>query len=94
MRPHILSELEKDCVYNSPILEMKIGDELSVNQYVRKVRQKDWHGLFRNRKFMGNMTSNLANAYCQQVDRLSGYDFSLYNIKTIQAEMSQNLLKG
>ena len=39
------------------------------------------------------MTSNLLDEYRKKVDALADYDFSLYNIYTIQLEMSKNLTK-
>ena len=40
------------------------------------------------------MTSSLLDEYRKKVDALADYDFSLYNIYTIQLEMSKNLTKG
>lgn len=94
MVPHILQDL-KDSSYNKPILEMKIRDrELSTNTFVKEVRRKYWTALFSNPKFTGKMTSNLANKYHNQVTELTNYDFSEYNIRTIQIEMSKNLVRG
>lgn len=95
MCPHILTDMREDCSYNKPILDMKIGDgKLSVNKFVKCVRAKYWNALFRNPKFTGNMTSNLMKNYSSQVEELSNYDFSAYNIRYIQIEMSKNLIKG
>lgn len=96
MCPHILNDMRPDSSYNSPILTMKVNDrgELSTNAYVREVRRKYWNALFDNRKFTGKMTSNLQTKYHNMVSELVNYDFSTYNIKCIQAEMSANLVKG
>lgn len=95
MCPHLLNDLSSDAAYNSPILEMKVnGHDLSVNRFVREVRKKYWNALFNNKRFTGNMTSNLASQYHEQVHELANYDFSVYNIKCIQLEMSKNLVKG
>lgn len=92
--PHIMTDM-KDTLYNKPILEMKVaGKDLSTNRFVREVRAKYWNALFKNPKFTGNMTSNLSSSYLQQVHKLKNYDFSVYNIKSIQLEMSQNLIRG
>ena len=94
MRPHILDSLT-DKAYTKPILELTVmGKELSVNRYVREVRKKYWNALFRNPKFTGKMTSNLQEQYSAKVKELAHYDFSLYNIRCIQIEMSQHLVKG
>lgn len=94
MEPHLLNSL-KDSAYNKPILELKLnGKDLSVNGYVKTVRMKYWTALFENEKFTGNMTSNLREEYRSKVMELANYDFSVFNIKTIQVEMSKNLVKG
>lgn len=92
--PHMLNSLT-DNIHNQPILTMKIGNkDLSVNRYVRCVREKYWDALFKNPKFTGNMTSNLSTQYYDQVKELRNYDFSIYNIKCLQLEMSKNLVHG
>lgn len=94
MVPHILQDL-KDSSYSRPILEMKICDrKLSTNTFIREVRRKYWTALFNNPKFTGSMTSNLADKYYNQVAELTDYDFSEYNIRTIQVEMGKNLIRG
>lgn len=95
LRPHIMSDLTCDDVHKHPIISMKIGkDDASINSYVEMVRLKYWTALFQNPKFTGNMTSNLRESYVNKVQKLRNYDFSLYNIKCIQLDMSQNLIKG
>lgn len=96
MCPYILNDLRNDSPFKSPILSMKVNDEseLSTNSFVREVRRKYWNALFSNRKFTGQMTSNLSNQYRAKVDELVDYDFSYYNIKSIQEEMSRSLIKG
>jgi len=94
MSPYILESLG-DKAYNKPILELTLqGKDLSINSYVKKVRKKYWSALFNNPKFTGNMTTNLRNEYGQKVNELSSYDFSLYNIRCIQIEMSKHLVQG
>lgn len=96
MKPYILSDIKKDSPYNKPILELCLADkkDLSVNKFVEKVRMKYWNALFRNPKFTANMTSNLVSKYLSKVNELKNYDFSLYNIKEIQMQMSNNLIIG
>lgn len=92
--PRMLNSL-RDNKYSQPILTMKIGNkDLSVNRYIRCVREKYWDALFKNPKFTGTMTSNLSSQYCEQVKELRNYDFSVYNIKCLQLEMSKNLVRG
>lgn len=94
MVPHLLQDF-KDNSYNTSILQMTINNkQLSTNAFVKEVRKKYWNALFANPKFTGNMTSNLFNKYHDQVYELANYDFSEYNIRTIQIEMSKNLVQG
>lgn len=94
MQPYLMQDV-KDCAYNMPILEMKIlGQNLEINEFVRVVRKKYWTALFQNPLIVGNMTTNQLEEYRGKVEELSGYDFSYYNIKTLQEEMSRNLTKG
>ena len=94
--PYILEDMKKEhSSYNEPILTLKVGKkDLSVNNYVKKVREKYWTAIFKDKRFTGNMTSNLASEYSSKVRELKNYDFSYYNIKTIQEEMSRNLIRG
>lgn len=91
--PYMNSTFDDAC--NSPILTLKIGKaDLSINGYVRQVRLKYWSTLFNNSMFTGNMTRNLLSEYRAKVSTLADYDFSLYNIRQIQIEMKQNLIRG
>ena len=96
MQPYLMDSLDMDDAYKKPIIRMKIGekDEISVNSFVRSVRKKYWSRLFNDRRFTANMTSNLRDEYRSMVHELADYDFSFYNIKTIQEEMSRNLSAG
>ena len=70
------------------------GEKFSVNSYVRAVRKKYWDKIFRHPKITGKLTSNLCQQYLSRVDEFAHYDFSYWNIKTIQEEMSKSLVKG
>lgn len=94
MQPYLMQDV-KDCAYNMPILEMKIlGQNLEINEFVRVVRKKYWTALFQNPLIVGNMTTNQLEEYRGRVQELSRYDFSYYNIKTLQEEMSRTLVQG
>lgn len=69
-------------------------DNFSVNGYVRAVRKKYWDKFFSEPRFIGRLTSNLLNKYRSQVNTFVEYDFSYWNIKTIQEELSRNLVQG
>lgn len=95
MAPHIMSSL-KENPYAKPLIQLKVNgeDDFTINDYVKKVRNKYWTALFQDSRFTNGMTSNLLDEYHKKVITLADYDFSLYNIYTIQLEMSKNLTKG
>ena len=70
------------------------SEDFSVNEYVRAVRRRYWDKFFREPRFMGRLTSNLRNEYLSEVDTFTGYDFSYWNIKTVQEELAKRLIKG
>jgi hypothetical protein len=82
----------KDNAYSST--DLLTLNTTSVNTYVQNVRMKYWSTLFNDSRITGGMTSNLHKEYASRVDKLKDYDFSLYNIRAIQAEMSKHLCKG
>lgn len=96
MKPYILCSLDELSPYNKPIMELKLGEhhDVTVNEYVERVRMKYWNALFQNPKFTKHMTSNLVQKYREKVEELKHYDFSVYNIKELQLEMSKNLIAG
>lgn len=94
MEPHIMNTFD-DSSYNRPILTLKVGDrDLSINRFVERVRQKYWSALFQNPKFVKGMTSNMQSQYLSKVGELKGYDFTKYNIRTIQIEMSKHMVSS
>lgn len=107
MKPFILSEFGKNeetgetIQRGSCILSLDIGNnhdkyhnKLSVNEYVRKVRGKYWQALFKNPKFIGQLTNNLQRDFYSKVEELSDYDFSLYNIYQLKIDMQKKVVKG
>lgn len=96
MQPYLLDSLDKDNAYSQPILRLTVGQksELSVNAFVRRVREKYWSRLFNDKRFTRNMTSNLLEKYRGLVHDLRDYDFSYFNIKTLQEEMTRSLSSG
>ena len=96
MKPYLLDSLDKDNAYSQPILQLTVGQksELSVNAFVRRVREKYWSRLFNDKRFTRNMTSNLLEKYRGLVHDLRDYDFSYFNIKTLQEEMTRSLSSG
>ena len=93
--------MKKNCLDGISQVEVKIrsgecGSEykFSVNDYIKYVRGKYWEKLFRHPRITGRLTSNLQSEYLSQIDKLSAYDFSYWNIKTIQEELSRRLVSG
>ena len=96
LAPHIMPNIKDEYnKYADPILTLKSDQYgLSVNSYVERVRMKYWSALFEDERITGQMTSELRSKFTNKVNELKDYDFSVYNIKTLQLEMSKNLVGG
>ena len=103
MLPYIKNKIERENSTNygvAPILSLKVNDDDSssnyatINNYVKKVRYKYWEALFDNPKFTEKLTSNLVNELWGKLKELQDYDFSIWNIMTIQEELLKNTIKG
>lgn len=107
MKPFILSEFGKDKETGETIqtggciLSLDIGSnhdkyrsKLSVNEYIREVRRKYWKALFKNPKFIGQLTNNLRQEFYNKVDEMKDYDFSLYNIYQLKIDMQKKVVSG
>lgn len=99
IQPYLLKSLDKEDKYNKPILALRIdGDseytDFNVNRYLRLTRRKYWEALFTNKKFTGQLTSNLQEKYQGMVDKMQNYDFTLFNIKQIMVEMNAEMQQG
>lgn len=84
---------------NGTIFDLKIGKESASsrnaeNAFLKVLRMKYWRELFGNPLFMSQLTSNLKNEYRSRIEDLANYDFSLYNIYTLQLEMFQHMTKS
>lgn len=102
MKPYILGSFENDRHYNYPTLTLCVGEPVrlsrgtvpSVNDYLKLVRSKYWQALFTNKEFIGRLTSNLREKYMGKIEQLANYDFTLFNIQSIAAEMNAEMGKG
>ena len=95
-------ELQSKALDGKSLLSLKIGDDegygdqehFSVNEYVKAIRRKYWEKLFEHPSFTSRLTSNLYYQYTSQVSEFTNYDFSYWNIKTVQQEIALSLVKG
>lgn len=101
MQPFILSSFAKDSETGETIqkggcmLSMTSGKNgLSVNEYIKSVRRKYWTALFKNPKFIGQLTGNLQREFYNKLDELSGYDFSLFNIYQLKIDIQEKVEKA
>ena len=99
MLPHIRRSFDDNSDF--PTIDMKLHGEndysstkLTVNGYVGMVRYKYWYALFGNKAFTGMLTSNLQSELYDKVKDLKQYDFSVFNIRQIQAEIMRLMSKG
>lgn len=97
LAPRIKNVIGED-KYSSPLISVKVGghefSDSSINAYVRSVRLKYWEALFSNKTFTGNMPSDMANSYRAKVMDLAEYEFSVFNILELKAEICKELLRG
>lgn len=101
MKPYMLRSLSGDnFVKNDSILYLTMdkyspcSPEVTENEFLKVVRLKYWTSIFNDSRFTGHMTSNLLSEYRTQIGKLADYDFSCFNIKTIQADIAIKLVKG
>jgi len=107
MKPFILSQFEKDKETGETIqtggciLSLDIGsnrdvyrNKLSINEYIRDVRKKYWKALFKNPKFVGQLTNNLQDDFYNKVEEMKDYDFSLFNIYQLKIDIQKKIVKG
>lgn len=101
MKPYMLRSLSgSNLVKNESILCLTMdkynscSPEVTENEFLKVVRLKYWTSIFNDSRFTGHMTSNLLSEYRTQINKLADYDFSCFNIKTIQADIAKKLVKG
>lgn len=101
MKPYMLRSLSGgNLAKNDSILYLTMdkynpcSPEVTENEFLKVVRLKYWTSIFNDSRFTGHMTSNLLSEYRTQINTLADYDFSCFNIKTIQADIAKKLVKG
>jgi len=96
MKPFMLTSNKEKC--SSSIIHLSVegsSDSHSTqNAYIEKVRYKYWETLFQSDLFASLFTSDLQHQYMDKIKELTGYDFSLYNIYQIRADIAKIMMKS
>ncbi len=97
MSPHMLNLPGEK--YATPILDLKVTgcssrSDCSINEYVRRTRQKYWNMIFKQPAITQRLTSNLINDLHDSVSELVDYEFSVYNILTLIIKMNAKVIDG
>jgi hypothetical protein len=97
-KPYMMNRFNDKCSHS--ILSLSVyGDRgytegVNVNEYLKIVRLKYWNALFNNPQFTSMLTSDLLSDFRKNIEKMADYDFTMFNIKSIQLEMSKNMLDG
>jgi hypothetical protein len=99
LKPHLSSSFSETTF---PNLTLCVGDTqgvyrgkpTNVNRFVELTRKKYWEALFTNKEFTGQLTTNLRDKYRAMVGKMQAYDFTLFNIQQVAAEMNAEMGKG
>lgn len=83
MQPYLLTCFDKKNRFHYTTLTLCVGQPNSIDQgcvpsvnaFLELVRRKYWSALFRNKEFVGKLTSNLRDKYMSMVDQMEKYDF-------------------
>lgn len=103
MLPYLLDSFDKDGSFGFTTLTLCAGEPSkaggrgsvpSVNKFLGLVRRKYWSALFSNKEFVGKLTSNLREKYMGMVEQMVKYDFTLFNIQKIAAQMNAEMNQG
>ena len=99
LRPYMAENLTEDGSDGNPILALTVYHDsnygsFDYTKYMRHVRLKYWRALFRNKKFVGKLTSDLQKKYQAEVDRLADYEFSMFNIQQVYLDMQEAMSQG
>ena len=101
IRPYIRTSYNPNDPYGKDsMLTLSVGREanylqkLDVNDYAKCVRRKYWSAFFDNKEFTGMLTSNLRKDFSNTVDEMANYEFSMFNIQQVLAQMQAQLTRG
>lgn len=95
LRPMLMNSLNSE-KYSSCMMGLSIGGhsvdgETDISRFLKEVRLKYWKALFENDKVMGKLTSNILNQYSSKIRDFEDYEFSMFNIQQLLAEMNASL---
>lgn len=101
IRPYIRTSYNPNDPYGKDsMLTLSVGREanylqkLDVNDFAKCVRRKYWSAFFDNKEFTGMLTSNLRKDFSNTVDEMANYEFSMFNIQQVLAQMQAQLTRG
>jgi phospholipid N-methyltransferase len=70
------------------------GDAGLANDYIVSLRKKYWSALLRHPRFRDTYTSNILDELERQLGRMEDYDFTLFNIMELEAELRSKITSG
>lgn len=88
------SSWDKDSMLVLTDIGGSIHREITVNKYLKMVRQKYWNALMKNPKLTSKLTSKMQERFNNKVYKLKNYDFNEFNIKNIITEINAQIQKG
>ena len=101
IRPYIGTSYKSDDPYGrDSILTLSVGKDsnylqsIDVNDFAKCVRKKYWSAFFDNDEFTGMLTTNLRKDFRDTVDEMANYEFSMFNIQQVLAQMQAQLTRG
>lgn len=102
MTPYLLDSFDKEDKFAFTTMTLCVGNPSkagqgsvpSVNRFLGLVRRKYWTALFSNKEFVGKLTSNLREKYMGMVEQMVNYDFTLFNIQKVAAQINAEMNQG
>lgn len=101
MRPYMMNTFNNNTYSRCSILQLKLSEKsyqsydcVSINEYLKKVREKYWECLFNKEEFTGKLTSKLRDDYRSLLNDMINYEFNEFNIRQVFNDMMVNMCKG
>lgn len=97
MKPYILESIDEERS-NHPVIKLKVGEADREpefwNSYIQSIRYKYWKALFESDTFNRVFTTKLRHEYHGKISDLKNYDFSLFNIYGLKADLIRTMSKS